>query len=846
MGAKTNSDENIISLKFYHEKLVEEYEKRYTDGRKTFDAEKAAGNIIAYCDGKAIETAINATINNDSGFNGMLAELFDANGIKKDIGFDCLLVSLSRMIQFIDKLVGQLCALNIGKGIITEVNTAKSMRRALNWLYVQSTSASDADYSDVERVRRFVRDRLISFKEIREGGLEKIEGLIYGADKKTKTEWITAYKKTTEAVLRNTFDCYDGVHKYFDIMKLVDRDAFEKELKRSNQLSNDYGRILLLAKCVLDILLRRFVAFAKINDINFPHGQFAYADLASTDLSGSNFISSDFSHSDLSNSVLRNSDLSVSNMTFCNAASADFSGCKLNSSNLVGSDFTNAIMTETQMNTVKFREPLLDGDKFASKLGAKDAGYFAERKKHLASAQNVDTTALMREFFGNFSIERQSFTAADGIKEEWKLSTCGKADAQVGFKNSLDGVCGLMEEKLRPAFDSYRYYLTPPELIRDRKEFAARNTACFKNATMTGALLPDADLSYVDFSSATLAEADLSGANLFYTDYTNSSLSGANLSKAKLYSVSLGGAECVGANLIGSVLLNCDMNGTNLKNALLIDAILVNENYGKAEEGEAAAESERKPYVYTIYDDNKPIYEAIDDTAFSKAYSLCDANLDGAAASNVVMSGLNLDRSSWRGAVLKKATLFNSIARWSIFADADFSYAILIGVSFHQAALGNVQMPKSRMYACDMSGVKLNRANFTGSRVEKVIFQNADLSNANFSRAVVNNCLFNDVNLSATNLSGAVFSNVIFENVNFSDCLGLATCRFYNCAFGSSCYKLEYQTGARHREDKSFMSIVQKGSRIKFFRESEGADKESNSDRYTSLSYYLSNTSKEE
>ena len=144
-----------------------------------------------------------------------------------------------------------------------------------------------------------------------------------------------------------------------------------------------------------------------------------------------------------------------------------------------------------------------------------------------------------------------------------------------------------------------------------------------------------------------------------------------------------------------------------------------------------------------------------------------------------------------------------------------------------------------------MSGVRLHRANLISARLDKVVFQNADMSRSNLSRTVFKNCAFSDVNFSEVNVSDAVFENVIFENVKFSSCIGLATAKFKHCFFADNCYKLDFQSGADGKQDKSFMSIPHSTGRIKFFKDEVQDYAAFGEHQYTSLSWYLSDDNNE-
>lgn len=874
-------NEDLISIKHYHRRI----DRIYTACRKGDENNSIQSiyNITERDIDNILDEEINKKDDQSVDFNELLNGLV-ASESEHGIEFEYLFVSLGRIVPIIDKLVAMLCMYNIGSDVVSGVNTIESVQSALVWLYYGSTDADNMEYQDIQRIQRLLRD-VIALKERKNNNdvdkngqiddiVKNIVDVVNGANDNAKKQWIRSYKEKIKKLINVMFDCYDCVHKYFDLLCRIDKDAFEDELKsdkkNDDEIKFGYKKVLLLAQNVLNVILRRLVAYAKIRDINFPHAQFAYSDLISVDLSNSNFISADFSCSDLTDTLLRTSDISVANLSFCRAHGSDLTDCKLNSSNLVGSNFENANLIHTQMTAVKFREQGLDSSYgFYGNCDKKDEirKFFDERNellKNLNGGFSISTynkaKSAIREFFGKLSLENQENILTGNITEEWQKTTCANNDAEIGFKTAMDDICTRMEQTLSGVYETYRMRTVPfkllYEVVDDKSKVGrlspiiGRNSACFKYATLTRSSMPDADVSYVSFCAAMLDDVDLSGSWFFYTDFSDASLKGANVSNGDFYGATLNSASCTKANFMGSALINCDLNRIDMNNGVLINTIVISTDYGENIENKSLQHGDadvQYPYINGIckYENDLHVVEAMDDCAFSEENSMCDANLDGVVGNSAIFAGLNMDRSSWRNAVLKKVAIFNCVARWTYFNGADFSYAMLLGVSFHQGSLAHVLMAKSRLYACDMSGVSLNHAALTGSRIERTIFQNADLGGANLSRARVINCAFSDVNLDGTNIGGTLFKNVVFDNVDFSRCIGLDTARFENCVFGNNCNKLEFPFDFQHRINRDFMSIMQGNNRLKFFRQrgnsgdNNGERNLYDGDRYTSLTFLL-------
>jgi uncharacterized protein YjbI with pentapeptide repeats len=307
---------------------------------------------------------------------------------------------------------------------------------------------------------------------------------------------------------------------------------------------------------------------------------------------------------------------------------------------------------------------------------------------------------------------------------------------------------------------------------------------------------------------------------------------GANLSNAEFYRSLLEGANLSKANLINVGFVDCLPKGASFANALLINTAFINTGA-------------TTPYMKSILTNNitSPVEKLNNAVVVSDSEdSLNDCSFNNAIATGIVLAGINADQSTWDGAEMRRAIIFNTIARWTRFDKADLSYSLIFGTSFHQASFADAMFANARLYGCDLSGIRFYRSNFISTRVEKVVIQNTDMSKCNLSRAEFKNCAFSDVNFAEVNISDALFENVIFDNVDFSSCIGMSTARFKHCYFSDSCYKLQFQINSDGKADRNFMSILHNSKRVKFFKDDVQEYKVFGERQYTSINCHLEAT----
>lgn len=877
---KNSTSENIRLLRSYHDKLIADFNKLVEDGETLqegkSDESTKHGDYIDYpC---SLAELLKDKIARDEDTEKRLSGDSKKSVENETTDFGFLLISLSRMVPFVDKFVKKICEMNIGEDVVSDENAIQAMESALVWLHCQSTDKREMAYQDMQKLYRFFRYQIIRYKQNNnlpitlkaiDSKYNDVMGK-YRADKeKTKQKIFFDYRDDVRKILSQVFGCFSNIHAYYDYMKLVSRDEYEnadlvsmgageKQVKKEKQDWNrEYKMIYQLAETIQNVILQRFSSFVKAGYLNFPHGDYAFADFKSSTLSDSNFTSSNFYFCDFSEAVVKGSDLSVSDLKYVNAQNADFSNSNFNSSSLVGANFNNAILSNAQMMSAMLRDVKLDyltsnaidakgSDSLKESLDAYNKG--KDQCESELPIKALFWGKIREGILQKYAKDAQDFEAPS-FTDEWKSTTSSPIKHEaIKMHGSMDEACRVLFENsdLNEFLNRNKYKTIDSETLKKYAEYTEANgitdiaspyTASFKDATMLKAQMPLADLSHVDMSSVSMSGTDVNDADLYYTRLSNASLIETNFSSSRFYKTNLRGANLSKANLIGTSIIDTGMDGANLEGALLIDSVIYSTEYGQTKKSKNSV-----PYINELFSKKaESLVEDVDDKEFLDDVSMADCNMTDIVGTGLVLINTNVDRSTWTRAELKKSILFNTVARWSIFDEADLSYALLLGASFHQTSFSGALMSNARFYACDMSGARLNKANFIGSRIDKVFFQNADLGQANLSRAYVKDCVFKDVNLYNINLSDTEFVNVTFENVDFSNCIGLSTAKFTHCFFADSCSRLEFQTGADGKQDSEFMSLCSGGGRLKFFKDKDQDYKDSFGEhQYTSLTAYLS------
>ncbi len=751
-------------------------------------------------------------------------ELRDQYGINK--------VMLCKIMHLIDCIIIRISNNNIDPSILGETTDVRASRLGLIWLFCESKDPRELDVQDMNRfynllllqvsrdVSEETQNRDSTYNELKTISVynQLKESLYSGKTEEISQRelrgYLSAFKKTTKQLIREMFSVYDELLIYRDYLLSTNIVHVSKGIIEETE------QILVLAETIKLIIIERFTTYVKIGNLNLSHSELPNGWFNRSELSDSNFVNSVFRHARFENAILRNCDLSICDMMYSVASSCDFTGCNFSFSNLSGMDLSEALLNNCQLGDALFRDVRTDSrlpcaEYFENspnispayndlcKERIKELEYLSQNKEALEDGHRRFIQNALLQRLTNASGEPGDLyyltVVADRSADSSARLTIGKSEDGY-FNTVLDASAEIISNEIIEPYVQYqRSRVISPELFaelqridnidinRDRESRLRRygticlHPAILRNASVSDAIMPRADLSHVDISDASFGRTDASSSVMHYTNAKNAFFRGANVSNASLFSSTFKSANFADANLIGTVFIDCDLFGVSFSKALMLNSVFINSEQKKPYLGRLLKKtSEGIARMRSISN----LVDSIDDADVSaRNMSLVESDWRDAQASNAHIIGMNMDRSHFDGADMKSATIFNCIARWSGFEKTDMSYGLLMGLSFHQSSMEGIQLSKARIFASEFSGCRLNGSTFIGSRCDKVIFYDADLRDSNFSHAQIYNCTFWDVNLCNTNMANAIFENVVFCSVDFTQCIGIDNATFINCVF---------------------------------------------------------------
>ncbi len=126
--------------------------------------------------------------------------------------------------------------------------------------------------------------------------------------------------------------------------------------------------------------------------------------------------------------------------------------------------------------------------------------------------------------------------------------------------------------------------------------------------------------------------------------------------------------------------------------------------------------------------------------------------------------------------------------RYSNFDGVDMS-----GLKLNLANFAGASFRNSSFLRADLGGAILAGANLTGTELAHVKFANADMTGANFSRSIIRNTDFTNAKLNGSNFSGAEFIDAqkeMFQGASLFGAEGLESAGLWPKAFGPYNYLL--------------------------------------------------------
>lgn len=737
-------------------------------------------------------------------------------------------IEIEKNLFLFEEFIRSIYNNNLDRSVLRSDRAIEDTRMALNWLFLNPSLMRQSNDQDVNRLLNMMmygvfylyqsdRKRVLDPEKIVKTFHEKkaeynrksaedkrsfISRLLGGRDKQDKrgggdlrNRDGTKNEDDLNSIIDAIFDIYAALATFRDYY--IGNRFYENVLgervkeKGETAVALEIRRIVDLSNLIRISVLLLFSSYMKFSQLVLPHSDFSRSIFEHIDMANGNFVNSSFAGSVMENAIFSGSDLAICDFTSAFCASADFSDCNLNYAKLVGAVMRSAVLKNASMDSALFwqypasKERLLPVSVYSG----------ADFRREFTSLIPQKDSEVHRTIFSGAS---DSSAHLCGVQEESVLDY---------GHTVLDEAAKLCREACQQLAAGLEGDMLSFEELASMTEQAA-GPANFVGATLDGATVQNADLSYVKLENASCVGTDLSGCRIVNHGAQtggakNAVFESAILTGATIYKTCLAGALFDKAALINSLFLNCDLDGASFAGAKLSNSLIVSTEpirvQGKST-GAYLGAIIRPAQEFGRGRRYNKFLDMTDDTEFDPGFSsMNDVNMANALASNLFIAGMNIDRSNFSNCNLKRAIWLNCLARWGSFGDADLTYSLLIGVSFHQSAFNSAQFSKAHVFGCEFSGCRLSNALLIGALFERCIFFDNDLRNANFSHTVVRGCQFNDVNLSGVNFSNTLFENVVFRNTNFSNCFGLNSARFSDCIIDpDSCSGISVLSGRQY------------------------------------------------
>lgn len=273
---------------------------------------------------------------------------------------------------------------------------------------------------------------------------------------------------------------------------------------------------------------------------------------------------------------------------------------------------------------------------------------------------------------------------------------------------------------------------------------------------LAGMDLSGLDLGGVSLTGADLSDANLSGTRFDGTDLTGASLRNARCAGARFANARLGGAQLDHGDFTGADLTSAVMEGARCTGALFDGAVMTSlRAAGCNAAGASFADA------------------GLTDADFARA-NLQAARFQGTQLGGASLIGAQCEKSEWYGANAEGCRLTEALLERSradaktILRGADLSGARLDDANWEGVDLRGAVMQRARLDGADFSrvqgdGARLSQASARGTRFDKASLVDADLTLVNLfggslRRARVSGATLRGANLYGADAYGADFS----------------------------------------------------------------------------------------
>lgn len=684
--------------------------------------------------------------------------------------FNALKFKLAKNLNFVQSVLFRICHDSIDSSILGEESDIEDVKQAVIWHYIDCIDVTDPVYQDEERIKNACAD-------IQDFSLNKFTS----PDEKRK--FIDTFKKCLRAMIGETFDVLGNLINFSQYLAVAEEMSAYTSQKDGDSISEfrkkpSMEKILVLAEIVKEVVLKYLVSYVKVQKLNLPHSFMRKAQFSNSILNDGNFMSSELTGANCHRAVMRGCDFSMCAFDGVNAGYADLTGTTLNYSNLSGTDFSHAVLNDASLSDTNFYD--------------KRIRYKKSYDSIVGTGENVDDE--VRDKINKFQrIPKQGVDLRNVISKSKEDGI--KALTQDGHPKSLrDGIesFACIKEEIRKYSEKIDAACPHPKCVKalvDSEKAKGKDVriATLTNASVKRAILPNVDLSFMGMKHSSFDDSDISGSNFYYDSAEASCWSNANISGCRVVHCDLHEATFVNSNASKALFIDSNLTATSFEKAILIGTIFINleklssgEHYAVELMSETETGDSKDKVISARIggqlngDDILATRTTEDWGNSSSAHSdMRDCKFQHCIAADSLFLGLNMDRSVFSFADIKKAYVYNCLLRWVDMYRANISYSSFWCNVVHHSALNNLIASNAALCASIFAETNLSGANFISSKMNTVVFDNCDLSGANLANAFFENCVFRNINFQNVNLTQTTFKNCIFDNTNIAKALHL-------------------------------------------------------------------------
>ena len=685
--------------------------------------------------------------------------------------FDAFKFQLSKNLNLIESLLRKLCHDSVDSSI-NEDSTIDEINQAVTWQFVDCVKVDKPAYQDIERIRQILK----AHGEVNHLNFEK--------DDRTRGNILINYKKSLREMLKDMFNVLGNLVNFDQYLTVVeDMSAYQSSTKGDDMIylkSKDQTKqILALTETVKALILEYLVGYVKIRSLNLPHSFLKEAKFTHSILNDGNFMSSELTDAVFRCSSMRSCDLSMCALDGIDAVGADMRRSTFNYSDLSGADFSSAVLKECSLNSVTL---------FDRRIVLKDTYYninFVSGRVNFANGSEntpVECEEAVCHSYNSFAVNSwKEGDIVNNIIAKITRNTDNDLKRQT-MDMEMDNLGELLKDfnnNINNAVEEYRVeYATvcpsPVFMNWAEKVYKEHNynynfePAKLRNASITRASMPNTDMMYINMEGATFDDTDISSSRFFFNNSSSSRFSNSNAGNCKFYRGDFSNSTFFNANAINTEYIDCNLSGSSFENAMLIGAKFIStesdelfiEKLLNYTDGEFCVSDKE---ILTI----KTEHGLWKDSVVSHA-DMQDCNMQNCVFSNGVFVGINLDRSVFSNADMKKSFIYNCLVRWADLYKVNLSYSLIMGTMFDHAGFNDSMLSNCRMFANVLTECNISKTNLVSCRFDNVVFINCDFSGANLSNSVFHNCVFKDCNFNQANLIKTFFNNCKFDSSNIT------------------------------------------------------------------------------